>query len=527
MMKSVVKVATAAALAASTFLSPAFASSHREAPGITETPKLDSTDFYMFRSYEPGREGFVTIIANYIPLQHPYGGPNYFTMDPEAIYEIHVDNNGDAVEDLTFQFKFDNNLVNGRGVTLPIGTGSNVKTNAIPLRLAGPVSGPNGATQGEVENFSLKVIRGDRRSGTVADVTNATGGSTTFAKPLDNIGTKSIPNYDAYANQFIYSVNIPGCSTPGKVFVGQRAEAFAVNLGPVFDLVNFVPIQGGPGGFPGGITQDRANDDVVGEANVTSLALELPIACVTGTGNGVIGGWTSASLPQVNINNPTPSYEVPVTNTGAFVQKSRLSNPLVNELVIGIPDKDKFNASHPRDDGQFADYVTHPTLPALLNVLFRDAVNSTLGTNIADLAPANLPRTDLVTAFLTGFPGVNQLATVTPSEMIRLNTGVPVTPQATQNTLGVAAGDLAGFPNGRRPGDDTVDIALRVVMGVLCHDLPLGTNGAPANLGLCTSANAPVGNVAFTDGAPLSAMDVQNKFPYLNNPIPGASTGSL
>jgi hypothetical protein len=199
---------------------------------------------------------------------------------------------------------------------------------------------------------------------------------------------------------------------------------------------------------------------------------------------------------------------------------SRLSAPLVNEVVIGIPDKDRFNASQPKDDGQFATYVTNPTLPALLDALFRGPVNQTLGTNIPNLAPNNFPRSDLVTAFLTGFGGVNQLKTVTPSEMARLNTGIPAVAAASQSNFGVAGGDLAGFPNGRRPGDDTVDIALRVVMGRLCYPLTIGGNSV--DLGLCTPANAPVGNVPFTDGAPVSAADFDTTFPYLTTPLPGA-----
>ena len=178
----------------------------------------------------------------------------------------------------------------------------------------------------------------------------------------------------------------------------------------------------------------------------------------------MVGAWTSASLRQARILNPRPTFNRPEINGGPFTQVSRLSMPLVNEVVIGIPDKDRFNASEPKDDGQFATYVTNPTLPALLDILFRDAVNQTLGTNIANLAPSNFPRNDLVTAFLTGFKGVNQLAKVTPSEMARLNTMIPATPAAQQSTFGVAGGDLAGFPNGRRPGDDVVDLALRVVM---------------------------------------------------------------
>lgn len=502
---------------------PSYASSHREAPGTTEQPKVDGTDFYMFRSYEPGRDGFVTFIANYQPLQDPYGGPNYFTMDPDAIYEIHVDSNGDAIEDVTFQFKFDNSLVNDTGIALNI----NGKTLPIALRAAGPISAPNDANQGEREAYTLSVIRGDRRSGTRGAVTNASGGGTSFLKPIDNIGNKTIANYPAYANQFIYNIAIPGCSTNGKVFAGQRAEAFAVNLGEVFDLVNFVPIEGDSapgagdgGGFPGGITQDRANDDLVGKANVTSLAIEVPINCLTGSGNGVIGAWTTASLPQAEIEDPSPTYEQTSLYGGSYVQQSRLSAPLVNELVIGLPQKDLFNAAEPTQDSALADYVTNPTLPAILDLLFRAPVNQTLGANIPNLAPTNFPRQDLVAAFLTGIPTLNQQATVTGSEMMRLNTAIDPTPRAQQSTFGVAGDDLAGFPNGRRPGDDTVDIALRVVMGALCYPVPI--NGTPTDLGFCDPADAPVGNVPFTDGAPISAAELKNTFPYLNDPIAGS-----
>ena len=502
---------------------PTFASSHREAPGITETPKIDGTDFYMFRSYEPGREAFVTFIANYQPLQAPYGGPNYFTLDQDAIYEIHVDSNGDAVEDLTYQFKFDNSLRNDTGITLSVGG----KTLPIPLRAAGPVTSATDTDLGETEQYSLTLVTGDRRTGTRTSVTNASGGGATFAKPLDNVGNKTIPNYATYVAPFTYGITIPGCSTAGKVFVGQRAEAFAVNLGEVFDLVNLVPIEGASapgandnGGFPGGIKQSRANDDLVGKANVTSIALEIPISCLIGSGNGVIGAWTTASLPQASIGDPTPTYESNSQNGGAYVQKSRLSAPLVNEIVIGLPQKDLFNAAEPKGDAALADYVTNPTFPAILDLLFRAPVNTTLGTNIANLAPSNFPRNDLVAAFLTGITGVNKQAVVTPSEMMRLNTGIAATPRATQSTFGVAGNDLAGFPNGRRPGDDVVDIELRVAMGRLCHPVPV--NGTPTALGLCNPSDAPVGMVNFTDGAPISATELQNAFPYLNNPIPGS-----
>ncbi|MDF1727668.1 MAG: DUF4331 domain-containing protein [Sulfitobacter sp.] len=508
---------SAAALAASA----AGASSHREAPGITEQPKVDGTDFYMFRSYEPGREGFVTFIANYQPLQAPYGGPNYFTMDPDAIYEIHIDNTGDAVEDVTFQFKFDNNLAqDGQGLALQIGE----ETVAVPLRAIGAINeqqGQDSMVQQEIESFSLTHITGDRRSGNRQAVTGSSG-NTSFGKPIDYIGTKTLPNYEEYANSFIQEISVPGCDTNGRVFVGQREEAFAVNLGEIFDLVNLVPLEGG-------IPNVRANDDLVDQFNVTSLALEVPIDCVTGDGNGVIGAWTTASLPQGEVEDPSPTYEATSVYGGAYVQQSRLSNPLVNEVVIGLPDKDLFNAAEPTQDTALAKYVTNPTLPALIDILFRDALGAE-----DNIAPSNLPRQDLVTAFLTGFPGVNQLATVTPSEMLRLNTAFPVTPQAAQNPYGLVAEDLAGFPNGRRPGDDTVDIALRVVMGALCHPLPLGAElgieGAEedtpsdlVNLGICSPEDAPVGDQPFIDGAPIDATEMQAVFPYLNTPLPGAT----
>src|ERR1700761_8028455 len=346
--------------------SPTLASSHREAPGITKMPKVDATDFYMFRSYEPGRAAYVTFLANYQGLQGPGDGPNYYTLDPDAIYEISVDNVGDAKEHLTFQFKITNTLVGGTGITLNVGG----KTEAIPLRAVPSVSGAN-TNVGETESYSLTVITGDRRSGTRAAVTNASTGATAFTKPLDYIGDKTVPQYATYANQFIYTINIPGCATPGKVFVGQRADAFAVNLGPSFDSVNYVPVEGdsAPGagdgrGFPGGITQSRNNDDIVGKKNVDTFALEVPIACLTGAGNGVIGGWTTASLPQARLLNPSPSYSFTTSQGGAYVQVSRLGQPLVNELVIGLPDKDAFNASAPSGDATFLNYVTNPTFPA-------------------------------------------------------------------------------------------------------------------------------------------------------------------
>ncbi len=519
-MLKLLKLSAATGLVLACQIQPALASSHREAPGITEMPKVDNTDVYAFRSYEPGREAFVTLIANFQPGEGPGDGPNYYTMDPDAIYEIHIDNTGDAVEDLTYQFKFTNTLKADTGKTVVVGG----KTLPIALRSIGPVASPADGNLGEDETYTITQVTGNRRTGTRAAVT----GSGTFYKPLDNAGNKTIPGgYDAYANKFINTINIPGCATPGRAFVGQRAEYFAVNLGPIFDLVNFVPIEGdndpvyGNGSpFPGGITQSQNNQELIGKKNVTSIAIEVPIACLTGTGNGNIGVWSTASLPQAKLNKPNPTYKAPALYGGAYVQVSRLGMPLVNELVIGLPQKDLFNAAKPTQDGALADYVTNPTFPALLDALFRGPVNATLGTSFTNLAPTNFPRTDLVATFLTGIATLNQLKTVTASEMLRLNTVVTPTPQASQSTFGVVGNDLAGFPNGRRPGDDVVDIVLRVAMGRLCYPVPIA--GKPTDLGLCKPADAPTGMVAFTDGAPSSASNIQNVFPYLNAPLRGA-----
>ena len=224
----------AAPVAAAVLLSlagGAFASSHREAPFITTSPKVDASDFYMFNSYETGRSGFVTLVANYQPLQDGFDGPNYHAMDANALYEIHIDNVGDAHEHLTFQFRFQNNFsaktVSAGGTSVDIA----------PLQDAA-VSTPRDPHLQVNETYTLTLVTGDRRTGTVAVITNATTGATTFDKPADNIGEKTIADYPTYAAAHIYPINIPGCSTAGKVFVGARQDPFAVNLGVVFDMVD-------------------------------------------------------------------------------------------------------------------------------------------------------------------------------------------------------------------------------------------------------------------------------------------------
>ncbi len=505
------------------------ASSHREAPYVTEHPKVDSTDFYLFNSYDAGREDYVTLIANYVPLQDPYGGPSYFSMDANALYEIHIDNDGDAVEDITSSFRFDNSLPdNNNGATLTIGD----QSVPVALKALGPISAESQAAANFSERYRLTMTTGDRRRGSRQAVTDAVSGARELAKPLDYIGTKTqgpAEEYERYvasptnSGALYHDVLLPHCDSyaqAARVFVGQPLESFAVNLGPVFDLVNFDPIN---------IIDDPANDQLA-DKNITSLAIEVHKDCLTGSGNGVIGGWTSASKRQIRLLNPRATFDLPEVSGGAWTQISRLGNPLVNEVVIGLADKNRFNTSEPKDDAQFATYVTHPTLPEIINLVF----NGNGELSDGNIAPANLPRNDLVAAFLTGVAGVTQQSMVTASEMLRLNTGIPATAADEQINLGVAAGDLAGFPNGRRPGDDVVDLALRAVMGAFCHPIAVDLNADQQlddqdNLLLCgdtpqtSAASAPVGTVPFRDGAPQNALQFSTTFPYLTTPLPGAS----
>jgi hypothetical protein len=482
--------ALSAILAAVAFTSITVAgSSHREAPGITKTPKLDGTDFYMFRSFEPGRSAYVTLLANYLPLQDVYGGPNFFTMDPDGIYEIHIDNNGDAVEDLTFQFRFQNRY---KGLSVPAG-GQKVE---VPLVNIGPI-GPGRGDTGNlnvIESYSVSLIRGDRRTGESGEITNDLTGNAVFRKPADRIGDKSLPNYQAYADDHIYDIRIPGCSMPGRMFVGQRREGFVVNLAEIFDLINLNPL-GPVNGEP----------NVLADKNVTTLGLELPIACITSGSESVIGAWTTASEDKNDKGEDSDDAESRRGN-GHYRQVSRLGMPLVNEVVIGIRDKDKFNASEPKGDAAFGTYVTNPALPVLIQALFGVP------------APA-APRNDLVQVFLTGVPGLNQPTNVRASEMLRLNTSIAPVPAAGQSAFGVVGGDLAGFPNGRRPGDDVVDIALRAVEGVLLPGHPAAveqlTDGAQIN---ATIAYDPDGTIS---GNPAYRL-FRESFPYLQTPLSGS-----
>jgi hypothetical protein len=272
------------------------------------------------------------------------------------------------------------------------------------------------------------------------------------------------------------------------MFGGQRKDPFVVNLGEVFDLVNVANPIGAP----------NAELDSLADKNVTTIALEIPKSFLLDSQGTVIGAWTTASLPRNRTLKNKPDVAQPANEKGGFVQVSRLGNPLVNEVVIGIDAKDLFNSSRPDQDAKrFADYVTHPTFPELLEILFSGA-----GVQ----APNLFPRQDLVDVFLLGVDGLNRIASdAVPGEMMRLDTATPALAAASQNTFGVLGGDLASYPNGRRPGDDVVDVTLRAAMGALL-DVAL----------------APSGALPFTDGTAISAAMFDSTFPYLVTPLPGS-----
>lgn len=465
---------------------PAFGSSHREAPGILSSPQVDGTDFYMFRSYEEGRDGFVTLIANYNPLQDPYGGPNYFPLDSSAMYSIHVDNDGDGRPNITFNVK---PSVENRRLSIPVGPPGQEIMVEVPVQNIGPVVADDESNLNQIRAVKIQAVVNGRSQ----YVRGVGGGDEMLRVPFDNIGEKTFPDYEFYSEQFVHDVFIPGCGN-GRAFVGQRADPFVVNLGETFDLLNLEPL------LP---VDDEESD--LDDKSVTSIALEVPISCLTAD-SPVISGWTTAGVvvpggPEGGSIVQRGGVRVPVRRRVEYRQVSRLGHALVNEVVIGVSDKDRFNASAPPSDQQFLRYVTHPTLPELLEALFDVQ------------APNNFPRNDLVAVFLTGLPGVNQDGSV--GEVLRLNTATPPTETFDQNPIGLLAGDPAGYPNGRRVGDDVVDISLRAAMGAVCH----------AGLGLCDPADAPDGAEEFTDGAFIEAGFFLDVFPYLNPPLPGSPNG--
>lgn len=451
----------------------AFASSHREAPLITEDPTKDNTDVYIFRS--PDAPNTVTIIANFIPLQEPSSGPNFYNFSPVGVYEIHIDNNGDAREDITYQFQFRNDIRN----------------TSTFLYNTGPVLTLDSANLNFRQFYTVHRIAGNRRNG------SSTSMGSSFQVAPANIGPKSTPDYAALANASVF--NLP--NNGGKVFAGPRDDSFFVDIGAIVDLLTLRPIQQLHLVPP--MATSAAGVDGLKGFNVHTIAIQVPIAQLVAAGgvpasptaaNAVIGVWASSSRPRVTILSAGALNRQTISGN---VQVSRLGMPLVNEVVLPLKFKDIFNASEPSGDKalfdgnqEFRNRILDPEVPKLLKLLYN-----------LDSPPA--PRNDLVQVFLTGIPGANQPPNVVPAEMIRLNVAVPVTAAASVNRLGVIGGDNGGFPNGRRLGDDVVDIELRVVAGVLVP----GFNRAPNN--------------ALTDGVDSNDRPFLSTFPYVALPHQG------
>jgi hypothetical protein len=387
---------------------PGHASSHREAPLTATDPMADNTDVYAWRNAdEPDK---VTLIANFIPFQNPNGGPNFYQFDPNVVYEIHVDNTGDAVEDITFQWRFSTEIRNPGTFLYNTGEVTSLDDPDLNVR----------------QFYRLTRIDGPRRTGTVRELSGR------LPVPPPNIGPRSTPNYGHLAG------GIQELTGGIRVFAGQRDEGFYVDLG-IFDLL--------------GVGSGEVQDTTAG-MNVSSLAIQMPIGALTRSGampssandpSAVIGVWSTAS--RFASRTLTPGAQM---HAGALVQVSRLGNPLVNEAVIDLARKDAFNGLEPTGDAVALDRVTDPEVPKLLDLIFR-----------VQSPPA--PRNDLVTIFLTGIPGLNQPPSVRPAEMLRLN--VAIQPTSNPDPGGVLRGDNAGFPNGRRPGDDVLDIVLQAAAG--------------------------------------------------------------
>lgn len=451
-------------------LSSVLASSHSEAPLIARDRFADNTDTYAFRSIEPRREGFVTLIANYIPFQQPSGGPHFFRFDDTVRYEIKIDNTGDGMEDVTYQLEFFTKIKNGDTV---LGQGA-VNQDVAITSLDDP-------DYNEPQTYWIRRITPKENK--------IIGYS--FLTPPANIGPKVTPNYEEnLGSKAIYPL-----SNGGRVFAGHRDEGFYIDVGGVFDGLNLKSL-----GLNGGYDYTKG-------FNVSTIAIEVPIKDVTRDGktpksptdkNAVIGVWATASRPSTRIikDDGTQVLE------GDFKQISRLGNPLVNEVVIPLKLKNAFNSLSPKDDAVAAPFVLDPELPKLMKAVF--------GINI----PA-APRNDLVSIFATGIPvnditGPNYttfLSDGKPHEYLRLNVAIPVTPFDKINRLGLLGGDVAGFPNGRRVQDDVTDIALRAVAGGT--PFTPETNVAPNN--------------AIGDGVSENDVPFLNRFPYLAPPNPGNS----
>ena len=418
------KYAIAAAMAAAAIAVPVgVGSSHREAPLSSQDPTGDETDVYAFTAANAPND--LTVVANWIPFEDPAGGPNFYKFDDRAHYYVNVDNTGDGVADIRYLFSFKTRVGNPESFLYALPGVSSINDSKLNVKQ------------------SYTVVRETLRKGKVRSA-RVLGRGIPVAP--NNVGPKTIPDYDKVAGQAIRSLR-----GGGKVFAGQRDDPFFVDLGSTFDAINFRP-NTGTGNSGGG------KDDLAGY-NTHSIVLQVPKSQVRRSANApVIGVWASTERRSLQIAGTDRSR-------GRWVQVSRLGNPLVNEVVIPLGKKDQFNRTKPhRDAALYGKYVVEPELAKVMNILFPGVVN----------APEK-DRTDIVTALLTGVPGLTQIngSKSAAADTLKINLGVA--PNASPNRFGVLANDTQGFPNGRRLGDDVVDISLRVVAGFLKgNKVPLG-----------------------------------------------------
>jgi hypothetical protein len=460
-------------------------SSHREAPEISKDPVADSTDVYAFVS--PDQPDTVTLIANYLPLQGPAGGPNFYEFGGDVLYEINVDNSGDGRADISYQFRFHIELQDPDTFLYNVGPIESLTSPNWNRRQLYTVT--------RVQNGSQQVL------------------GTGLACPPCNIGPLSTPSYASLAEAAVH--DLPGGIS---VFAGQRAEGFYVDLGAIFDLGDLRPFeqlhaQYGLNVFTG----PAPGVNATAALNVHSIAIQVPVSQLTRPGAqgeadpaSVIGVWTTASRQRVRLWDVDHGEDV---NLGPFRQVSRLGNPLFNEVLVPLGKKDLWNSLPPYDDKQFASYVTNPELAGLLPALYPGVF-----PNLAALVKSGAARADLEAILLTGIPagivpGFQNNTGPVLADMLRLNTAIP--PATSPNELGIIGGDLAGFPNGRRVFDDVVTIELRAIAGVT---YPLVDS--------TYTPDAAAGEV--TDGLTSSSVPsgYLDQFPYLGVPYSGFSTPS-
>jgi hypothetical protein len=468
-------------------------SSHREAPEISKDAVADSTDLYAFVS--PNNPSTVTIIANYVPLEQPAGGPNFYEFGNDVLYEIHIDNDSDARADITYQFQFNTVLTD---------TGP----NDIFLYNTGQITALSSKNWNRKQFYS--VTRVDRYGVHVL--------GENLPCPPCNVGKNSIPSYAPLTAEAIQPLG-----SGGLVFAGQRADGFYVDLGSIFDLGDLRPFQ------PDFLLKGPATAGIntLAGLNVHSIAIQVPIADLTSSGDApssytdkdaVIGVWTTASRQKSFIRGFEGIW------AGPWMQVSRLGNPLINEVIIPMGQKDYWNQQSPAEDAQFATFYDHPALASLLNVLYPGAF-----TNLAAYsANASNTRPDLDAVLLTGVPaglfaGFQNYTGPTKADMLRLNVAIPPTSPSAANILGVVGGDNAGYPNGRRVFDDVVSIELKAVAGALLGDVVKYTPDAAAALLFDVGGTEPT-TVA---GLASAGLSYPSSFPYLSDPWDGYDNPSM